>query len=136
MNLGTQRLVGAITTAFIAAAMVASAAQAGPDEGGGLPGVGSATSVQSDRPDNRPGLLGVGSTLTAVAEQPAVRPDDRTGVRGPGLTPPVTLSYPASDDGGFEWGGEEIATGVAVFMALLAAAALLTSHRRERAIRY
>jgi hypothetical protein len=134
MNFETQRLIGAITTAFVAAALVAGAAQARPDDRGGLLGVGSATSVQNDRPDDRPGTLRVGGTSPAV--QAAVRPDDRGELRVPGTTPPVTLSSPAADDGGFKWSGEEIATGVAIFMALLAAATLLASHRRERALRY
>jgi hypothetical protein len=58
MHLGTQRLIGAFTSALVAAALVASAAQARPDDRGGVLGAGSATAVQSDRPDDRPGSLG------------------------------------------------------------------------------
>jgi hypothetical protein len=138
MNFQTGRLMGVLTAAVMAAAMTVSAAQARPDDRGGMLGVGNATSVQNDRPDDRPGTLGVGGTTQAVqVEQAAVRPDDRSGVRGPGTTPaPVTLSHPAAADGGFEWGSQEIATGIALLMALLAGATLLASHRRERTIRY
>jgi hypothetical protein len=138
MSFQTRRIVGVLTATVIGAAMTVSAAQARPDDRGGLLGVGSTTSVQSDRPDDRPGALGVGGTLPAVQfeQEAAVRPDDRGGLRGPGTTPPVTLSRLAADDGGFEWGSEEIATAVALLMAMLAAATMLVNHRRERAIRY
>jgi hypothetical protein len=138
MNGQTQRLVGALTAAVVAAAMTVSAAQAGPDDRGGLRGVAGTTSVQSDRPDDRPGARGVGAASSAVPveQRAAVRPDDRGGLRGPGTTPPLTLAHPTVNDGGFEWGSQEIATGVTLLMALLATAALLASHRRERAVRH
>ena len=136
MRFGTQRLMGAITAALVAAAMATSAAQARPDDRGGMLGVGSATAVQNDRPDDRPGLLGVGSVSTPVEQPAAVRPDDRPELRGPGTTPPVTLAYPTAADDGLEWGAPEIGTGVALAMALFAAAALLASRRRERALGY
>ena len=133
MSFGTQRLMGAVTAALIAAAMVTSAAQARPDDRGGMLGV---TAVQDDRPDDRPGLLGVGSVSTPVEQPAAMRPDDRPELRGPGTTPSVTLAYPAVADDGFEWGTPEIGTGVALAMALLAAVGLLATRRRERALGY
>ena len=136
MSFGTQRLMGAITAALVAAAMATSAAQARPDDRGGMLGLGSVTAVQDDRPDDRPGLLGVGSVSQAVEQQAAVRPDDRPELRGPGTTPPVALAYPAVADDGFDWGGEEVATGIALGMALLAGAALVANRRRERALGY
>jgi hypothetical protein len=138
MNVQRQRFVGVLTAAVIGAAMTVSAAQARPDDRGGLLGVGGATSEQTDRPDDRPGLLGVGGAVPAsqVEQQAAVRPDDRGELRGPGTTPPATVFSPAVTDDGVQWGSVEIATGVALLMAVLAAATLLMSHRRERAIRY
>ena len=136
MSFGTHRLMAAMTAALIAAAMATSAAQARPDDRGGVHGVGSATAVQDDRPDDRPGLLGVGSISPAVEQQAAVRPDDRPEVRGPGTTPPVTLAYPAVADDGFDWGTQEIGTGIALAMALLSTALLLANRRRERALGY
>ena len=136
MNGQTQRLMGVLTAAVIAAALAVSAAEARPDDRGGMLGVGSVTAVQDDRPDDRPGLLGVGSVSAPVEQPAAVRPDDRPELRGPGTTPPVALAYPAVADDGFEWGTPEIGTGVALAMALLAAAVLLASRRRERALGY
>jgi hypothetical protein len=136
MSFGTQRLIGAVTSAFIAAAMVAGAAQARPDDRGGMLGVGSVTAVQDDRPDDRAGPLGVGGVSTPGEQPAAVRPDDRAELRGPGMTPSVRLAYPAVADEGFEWGTPEIGTGVALAMALLASAVLLASRRRERALGY
>lgn len=136
MNFQTQRLMGVLTAAVIAGAMVASAAQARPDDRGGMLGVGSVATVQSDRPDDRPGVLGVGSASPAVQleQAAAVRPDDRVGQRGPGTTPPITLTYPVVGDDGFEWSSTELATVVSLLLALLATAGLVAIHRRERVI--
>jgi hypothetical protein len=136
MGFRRQRFLGITGAAVIVGAMAVGAAQARPDDRGGMLGVGSAAVEQSGRPDDRPGPLGVGATVRAVQlqEQAVVRPDDRAGLRGPGTTPPVTLAYPTTTDDGFHWSGDQIGTAGALFLAALAAAGLLAIHRRERAL--
>jgi hypothetical protein len=111
MGTGTGHFLRVAAAAVIVGAMVVSAAQASPDEGGGSPDVGGATLEQSLRPDDRPGPLGVGAT-----------------------PPGAALSYPAAADDGFDWSGDQIGTAGALLLAALAAAGLLAIHHRERAV--
>ena len=140
----TQQLIGAMTAAMVAAAVLAGGAQA-------------------QRPDNRAGMIGVGST-SAVAVPDAferavnaatvavpdaferalnnslaatsVRPDDLGTVRGPGVVgigDQRTATSAASRDG-FEWGDAAVGAGAAIAFLILGGAFLLTTRQRERVI--
>jgi len=131
MNIKAQRLIATLGSALLMTAVLASAAQARPDDGGGS----GTAAVPADRPDDRAGPIGTSAWVlrehAQLEQTAAVRPDDRAGLRGPGGTEaPVVTASVANDR--FEWGTAEVGTAVALLVALLAAAALFAIHLRQR----
>jgi hypothetical protein len=138
MKAQAQRLIGAVSLALVAAAIVVGAAQADrPDDRAGMLGVGAASSAVGERPlhpNDRTGMLGVGGVSSVETPVAPVRPDDRAGIRGPGLVPADSAAVTAISDDGFRWGDAAFGAGAAFGLVLLAAGATATIRYRRRVV--
>jgi hypothetical protein len=160
MKAQAQRLIGSISLALAAAAIVAGGAQADrPDDRAGMLGVGSVSAVAApdafERAVNRAQAGAVPDAFERavnIAQAGAVpdaferavdiaqsattiRPDDRGDARGPGaivVAQPAPIQ-PASHDR-FAWGDAAVGAGATLGFLTLGAVFLVATRQRRRVV--
>ena len=90
---------------------------------------GGAASAQAlgVRPDDRTGIRGAGMTSTDTRDAPAPRPDDNAGIRGVG-----TPRQAPSSGGGFHWIDAGLGAAGTLGVVLLASGTALIVLQRRR----
>ncbi len=126
MNVTSRRIVVALGLALAAVAISVPVAQGARPDDRAVHGVGAITT---------PTAVPDAFERAALRAQPtqAVRPDDRTGVRGPGIVASSPI-LSASTGLGFAWGDAALGAGAMLVLCCLLAAGGLAATRQHRKV--
>ena len=126
MNVTSRRIVVALGLALAAVAISVPVAQGARPDDRAVHGVGAITT---------PTAVPDAFEHAALRAQPtqAVRPDDRTGVRGPGIVAASPI-LSASTGLGFAWGDAALGAGAMLVLCCLLAAGGLAATRQHRKV--
>lgn len=126
MNVTSRRIVVALGLALAAVTISVPVAQGARPDDRAVHGVGAITT-----PTAVPDAI----ERAALRAQPtqAVRPDDRTGVRGPGIAASSPI-LSASTGLGFAWGDAALGAGAMLVLCCLLAASGLAASRQHRKV--
>jgi len=147
MNVTSRRIVVALGLALAAVAISVPVAQGARPDDRAVHGVGAITTptavpdaieraVRISTPQT-PSPIVLNDTVhnrnQGAAAQQAVRPDDRTGVRGPGIVASSPI-LSASTGLGFAWGYAALGAGAMLVLCCLLAAGGLAATRQHRKV--